>query len=101
MGDHVVIQPDRPQPAISGKLRLGIGPTRDLVLGEGTAQALVATEIPDEVGDALAAKTGFDTRRLTTTYLYLHIHPRRLQVWREADELEDRELMRGGRCVIS
>jgi hypothetical protein len=49
----------------------------------------------------LAAKTGFDTRRLTTTYLYLHIHPRRLQVWREADELEDRELMRGGRCVIS
>ena len=84
----------------SGKLRLGIGPTRDLVLGEGTAQALVATEIPDEVGDALAATTGFDTRRLTTTYLYLRIHPRWPQAWCEADELEDRELMRGGRCVI-
>jgi hypothetical protein len=84
----------------SGKLRLGIGPTRDLVLGEGTAQALAATEIPDEVGDALAAaETGFDTRRLTT-YLYLRTHPWRLQAWREADELEDRELMRGGRWVI-
>ena len=85
----------------SGKLRLGIGPTRDLVLGEGTAQALAATEIPDEVGDALAVKTGLDTCRLTTTYPYLRIHPRRLQAWCEVDEPEDRELMRGGRCVIS
>ena len=84
----------------SGKLRLGIGPTRDLVLGEGTAQALAATEIPDEVGDALAVKSGFDTCLLTTTYLYLRIHPRRFQAWCEADELEDRELMRGGRCLI-
>ncbi|MBA2596455.1 MAG: hypothetical protein H0V00_07500 [Chloroflexia bacterium] len=63
----------------SSKVRLGTGPRRDLVLGEGTAQALAATEIPDEVGDALVAKTGFDTRWLTTTYLYLRIHPRRLQ----------------------
>lgn len=54
----------------TGKVRLGIGPTRDVVLIEGTADALAATEIPDEVGDAFAAKTGFDPRRLTSSYLY-------------------------------
>src|SRR6266699_552432 len=41
----------------SGRVRLGIGPTRDLVLIEGTAHALAAAELPDEVGDAFAAKT--------------------------------------------
>lgn len=84
----------------TGKVRLGIGPTRDLVLIEGTAHALAATEIPDEVGDAFAAKTGFDPRKLTSPYLYFRIHPQRLQAWREANELEDRELMSAGEWVI-
>ncbi len=84
----------------TGKVRLGIGPTRDLVLIEGTVQALAATEIPDEVGDAFAAKTGFDPRRLTSSYLYFRIHPRRLQAWREVNELEDRELMRDGHWLV-
>ena len=84
----------------TGKVRLGIGPTRDLVLIEGTVHALAATEIPDEVGDAFAAKTGFDPRQLTSSYLYFRIHPKRLQAWREANELEGRELMRGGHWVV-
>jgi Pyridoxamine 5'-phosphate oxidase len=85
----------------TGKVRLGIGPTRDLVLIEGTVHAAeAATEIPDEVGDAFAAKTGFDPRQLTSSYLYFRIHPQRLQAWREANELTDRELMRGGHWVV-
>ena len=84
----------------TGKVRLGIGPTRDLVLTEGTVQALAAAEIPEEVGDAFAAKTGFDPRQLTSSYLYFRIHPQRLQAWREANELKDRELMRGGHWVV-
>ena len=82
------------------KVRLGIGPTRDVVLIEGTAHGLAAAEIPDEVGDAFAAKTGFDPRRLTTPYLYFRIHPRRLQAWREANELPDRDLMRCGQWIV-
>jgi hypothetical protein len=42
----------------TGKVRLGIGRTRDVVLIEGTARALAAAEVPDEVGDAFVAKTG-------------------------------------------
>ena len=84
----------------TGKVRLGIGPTRDLVLIEGTVGEVVdAAEVPDEVGDAFAAKTGFDPRQLSG-YRYFRIHPRRLQAWREANELEGRELMAGGRWRV-
>jgi Pyridoxamine 5'-phosphate oxidase len=84
----------------TGKVRVGIGPTRDLVLIEGTVgEILAAAEVPDEVGDAFAAKTGFDPRQLTG-YSYFRLHPQRLQAWREANELEDRELMRGGRWRV-
>jgi hypothetical protein len=83
------------------KVRLGIGPTRDLVQIEGTVQAVVAaSEIPTEVGDAFAAKTAFDPRRLTSPYLYFRIRPQLLQTWREANELKGRELMRGGLWVV-
>ena len=85
----------------TGKVRLAIGPTRDLVLIEGTADALRTSEISDEVGDAFAIKTGFDPRKLTTSYQYFRIHPVRLQSWREDNELKDRELMRAGRWMVS
>jgi hypothetical protein len=84
----------------SGKVRLGIGPTRDVLLIEGTAQALTMTDISDEVGDAFAAKAEFDPRELASPYTYFRIHPRRLQAWREANELEGRELMRDGEWVV-
>jgi hypothetical protein len=84
----------------TGKVRLGIGPTRDLVLIEGTVdQILPAAEVPDDLADAFAAKTGFDPRQLSG-YHYFRIHPQRLQAWREANELEGRELMAGGQWRV-
>jgi hypothetical protein len=84
----------------TGRARIGIGPTRDLVLIEGTVgEILDAAEVPDQVGDAFAAKSGFDPRQLTG-YRYFRIHPQRLQAWREANELEGRELMAGGRWRV-
>ncbi|MDQ0941713.1 pyridoxamine 5'-phosphate oxidase family protein [Streptomyces sp. V1I1] len=85
----------------TGKVRLGIGPTRDLVLVEGTVLALEAAELKDEVGDAFAVKTGFDPRELTSPYLYFRIHPQRIQAWREANEIEGRELMSGGHWIVA
>ncbi len=83
----------------TGKVRLGIGPTRDLVLIEGTVQAeTTAGEISAETGDAFAAKTGFDPRELSG-YAYFRIRPQRLQAWREVNELTGRDLIRGGDWV--
>jgi hypothetical protein len=84
----------------TGRARLGVGPTRDLVMIEGAVDAAeAATDIPAETGDAFAAKTGFDPRELTG-YLYFRIRPQRIQAWREANELEGRELMRNGHWTV-
>ncbi|MFD4649138.1 pyridoxamine 5'-phosphate oxidase family protein [Streptomyces sp. NPDC058441] len=83
----------------TGRARLGVGPTRDVVMIEGTAQTLTAAELPDGVGDAFAEKTGFDPRTLTTEYLYFRVTPRRVQAWREANELAGRDLMREGEWI--
>jgi len=64
------------------------------VVIEGTTQTLDAHDIPSDMGDAFAAATDFDSLTLTTRYLYFGMHPRRMQAWREADELEGRELTR-------
>ena len=56
----------------------------------------------DDLGqraDRLAARTGFDPRALATPYAWFRVTPRRVQAWREADELTGRELMRDGRWL--
>lgn len=79
----------------TGRVRLGIGPTRDVVQVEGRATALHDGEVAGELGDAFAVKTGFDPRELRD-YTYFRIEPRRVQAWREANELAGRDLMREG-----
>ena len=83
----------------SGRVRLGLGPTRELVIIEGTATPLASDEITPELGDAFAARTGFDPRELSEPYQYFRIEPRRIQAWREADELAGRDVMRQGRWL--
>jgi len=76
----------------TGRARLGVGPTRDVVMIEGTVQATqAAADIPPETGDAFFGKT---------CYLYFRIRPQRIQAWREANELAGRELMRDGQWTI-
>jgi nitroimidazol reductase NimA-like FMN-containing flavoprotein (pyridoxamine 5'-phosphate oxidase superfamily) len=83
----------------SGRVRLGLGPTRDVVLIEGTVEAIPDDEIRPDIGDAFAARTGFDPRELRTRYLYFRIRPQRVQAWREVNELPGRDLMRDGQWL--
>ena len=83
----------------SGAVRLGLGHTRDVVLIEGTAQAIPAGEIAAEIGDVFAVKSGFDPRELTDPYLYFRIEPLRIRAWREVNELAGRDLMRDGAWI--
>ena len=80
--------------------RLGLGPTRDVSMIEGQVEVLEIDALPRERGDRFAARTGFDPRALTTPYRWFRISPRRIQAWREENELRDRELMRDGRWLI-
>ncbi|WP_455644550.1 pyridoxamine 5'-phosphate oxidase family protein [Micromonospora echinaurantiaca] len=81
------------------RVRLSLGPTRDVVIIDGTAEPVDIADLGPETGDAFATKTGFDPRQLDEPYQYFRIRPRRIQAWREANELAGRVLMRDGRWV--
>jgi Pyridoxamine 5'-phosphate oxidase len=81
-------------------VRIGVGETRDVVLIEAVVVDVVAAkDLPADEGDAFADRTDFDPRTLTG-YSYFHIKPRRIQAWREANELAGRDLMREGRWLV-
>jgi hypothetical protein len=81
-------------------VRLGLGPTRDVSMIEGDVEVLDMDALPRERGDRFAARTGFDPRELTTPYRWFRVSPRRVQAWREENELVGRELMRDGRWLV-
>ncbi|MGI5227709.1 pyridoxamine 5'-phosphate oxidase family protein [Actinoallomurus sp. CA-142502] len=81
----------------TGRARLGVGPTRDVVMIEGTVEMV---EVDRDAGDAFAAKNGFDPRGLTG-YAYFRVRPTRIQAWREANEIAGRDLMRDGRWTVA
>jgi hypothetical protein len=85
--------------AATRTVRLGLGHTRDVSMIDGDVEVLEIDALPRDQGDRFAARSGFDPRELTTPYRWFRILPRRMQAWREADELSGRELMREGRWL--
>jgi hypothetical protein len=85
--------------ATTRSVRLGLGHTRDVTMIEGDVEVLEIDALPQERGDRFAARTGFDPRALATPYRWFRVSPRRIQAWREANELQGRELMRDGRWL--
>jgi nitroimidazol reductase NimA-like FMN-containing flavoprotein (pyridoxamine 5'-phosphate oxidase superfamily) len=84
----------------SGRVRIGIGPTRDVVLIDGkVTEVLRPAEISSELAEAFAEKTGFDPRT-SEDMRYFRIRPERVQAWREANELKGRELMHHGHWLV-
>jgi hypothetical protein len=79
--------------------RLGLGDTRDVSMIEGGVEVLELDALPREQGDRFVARTGFDPRELTAPYRWFRIIPRRIQAWREVNELPGRDLMRDGRWL--
>jgi hypothetical protein len=86
--------------AATGIARLGLGPTRDVSMIEGEVEVLEIDALPQQQGDRFAARTGFDPRALAAPYRWFRITPRRIQAWREENELRERELMRDGCWLV-
>ena len=78
--------------AATGTVRLALGHTRDVSMIDGDVEVLEIDALPQERGDRFAARTGFDPRAETTRYCWFRVSPRRVQAWREANELPGREL---------
>jgi hypothetical protein len=86
--------------AATRTVRLGLGHTRDVSMIDGEVEFLEIDALPPHRGDRFAARTGFDPRTLRTPYRWFRITPRRIQAWREVNELPGRELMRDGRWSV-
>ncbi len=86
--------------ATSRTVRLALGDTRDVSMIDGDVEVLEIDALPQDVGDRFAARSGFDPRPLAGPYRWFRVRPRRVQAWREVNELPDRELMRAGRWVV-
>jgi Pyridoxamine 5'-phosphate oxidase len=84
----------------TGQARLALGPTRDVVMIEASVEVIPSAKLPTAVGDAFAARAGFDPREERKPYHYFRLHPRRIQAWREANELAGRDLMRDGVWLV-
>ncbi|MFF4290505.1 pyridoxamine 5'-phosphate oxidase family protein [Streptomyces sp. NPDC001633] len=79
----------------NGACWVALGPTRDVVLMESTAETVASDALPDDMGKAFAEKLGWDPRG-REAWVFLVFRPRRVLVWREVNELAGRELMRDG-----
>ncbi|WP_077799848.1 pyridoxamine 5'-phosphate oxidase family protein [Streptomyces sp. JHA26] len=76
--------------------RLALGHTRDVTVIDVDVEVLELDALPPQRGDRFAARTGFDPRASATAYRWFRLVPRRVQAWREENELTGRELMRDG-----
>jgi hypothetical protein len=81
------------------RARLGVGPTRDVVMIDATLDTTVGVDADDDLGEAYAAQTDWDPRG-DTGYVFLVLRPARVQAWREADEIAGRTLMRDGAWLV-
>ncbi|MBZ3900503.1 pyridoxamine 5'-phosphate oxidase family protein [Streptomyces griseiscabiei] len=84
----------------SGRVRLSFGHTRDVVLAHGTASVLTREELPVEVGDAFAAKDGWDPREDHPSYVFFRVTLRVVQAWGTVPEMAGRTLMRDGKWLV-
>jgi hypothetical protein len=81
----------------AGRARVALDGTRDVVLLEGPLTFTAEADIAPDLAAVFAGATGFDPRREPDEYVYITLTPRRIQAWREANELAGRDIMRDGR----
>jgi hypothetical protein len=83
----------------SGRARLAVGPTRDVVMIDAVLDRSVDVAEDDELWSAYTAQADWDPRE-GSGYLFLVLRPLRLQAWRESNEIPGRTLMRDGTWVV-
>ncbi len=86
----------------SGRARLGFGPTRDVVIVDGELDRLldVRADAAQDTARAYTVQAAWDPSHEPEPYVFAFLQPRRVQAWREANELSGRLLMREGEWLF-
>jgi hypothetical protein len=103
-GERVIVatlsaSPTARNAAASGRVRLALGDTRDVVMIDATAEVVPLPDTPHEVVEAFVRRCRWDPRRGQEPYSFLFLRPRRVQVWRDESEIAGRIVMRGGQWL--
>ena len=80
--------------------RFGLGPTRDVVMIDADLEQVYSlAEVPAGLARGYAMQADWDPRESGGQIRFLVLRPRRIQAWREANELTGRTLMRSGEWI--
>lgn len=82
----------------TGRVRIALGHTRDVILIEGTAESIPLDGLSAAIADAYTAKAGWEPRT-DPHNRYYRVRPTRIRAWREVDENPDATVMRDGRWL--
>lgn len=102
-GEHAVVAVDETSVTArnlvaGGTARLGVGPTRDVVMLDVRLAEVVATDESAALGESYAAQADWDPRGVPG-YVFLVLRPERVQAWREVNEMTGRTLLRAGTWI--
>ena len=82
----------------TGRARVGLGPTRDVVMVDAVLEESTDAAAGTAWADAFAEQTDWDPRG-EQGYLVLVLRPTRMQAWREGNEIPGRTVMRDGQWL--
>jgi hypothetical protein len=83
----------------SGRARLAVGPSRDVVMIDAVLERAVDVEADDELWAAYVGQADWDPRE-GSGYQFQVLRPVQIQVWRESNEIPGRTLMRDGSWLV-
>ncbi|MEX0664756.1 MAG: pyridoxamine 5'-phosphate oxidase family protein [Acidimicrobiia bacterium] len=86
--------------AASGRARIAVGTTRDVVMIDGPIELVPLADAPEVVRTGFLDHCGWDPAWNDGEWVYLRLRPQRVQAWRETDEIDGRTLMRDGRWLV-
>lgn len=77
----------------SGRARLALGPTRDVVMIDAQASVVTRQDAAPAIPGAYRERTGWEPGADGGEWVYLLLRPVRIQVWRDAEEITGRTVM--------
>jgi hypothetical protein len=84
----------------SGQARLALGGSRDVVMVDVVLENALGGDAESiSIMETYARQADWDPRDVKGDFAYLRLRPQRIQVWREANEIAGRTVMRGGAWI--
>jgi len=85
----------------SGKARVALGATRDVALIDVVLEEAIDIQAASSsLTEVYAVQADWDPRLVGGSFVYLVLRPRRIQAWRQANEIDGRTLMRDGIWLV-